>query len=67
MFLPRQMNPEQPKKEKFLDRLASENGVAVVVLDADGNEIVAANDNSICRLLYNSGQFGSQCAKFCGS
>lgn len=61
------MNPEQPKKEKFLDRLASENGVAVVVLDADGNEIVAANDNSICRLLYNSGQFGSQCAKFCGS
>lgn len=54
------------KKEKFLDRIASENGVAVVVLDDKGSEAAASNNNSICKVLYPSGEFGSRCAEFCG-
>lgn len=61
------MNPEQKKKEKFLDRVASETGVALVVLDADGRQAAAANNNSICRLLYDSKEFGPACARDCGS
>lgn len=61
------MNPEQKKKEKFLDRVASETGVALVVLDADGSQAAAANNNSICRLLYDSQEFGPACARDCGS
>lgn len=67
MFVSRPMNPEQSKKGKFLDRLASENGVAVVVLDADGKEVAAANNNSICKLLYHSTEFGPECARYCGA
>lgn len=63
----RPMNPEQKKKEKFLDRVASETGVALVVLDADGRQAAAANNNSICRLLYDSKEFGPACARDCGS
>lgn len=54
------------KKEKFLDRIASENGVAVVVLDETGGEAAASNNNSICKVLYPSAEFGSRCAEFCG-
>ncbi|MFN3419234.1 MAG: diguanylate cyclase [Pyrinomonadaceae bacterium] len=61
------MNPEQKKKGKFLDRVASETGVALVVLDADGRQAAAANNNSICRLLYDSKEFGPACARDCGS
>lgn len=63
----RPMNPEQKKKGKFLDRVASETGVALVVLDADGRQAAAANNNSICRLLYDSQEFGPACARDCGS
>ncbi len=55
-----------PKKEKFLDRLADENGVAIVVVDAEGNEASASNNNSMCRSLYASKEFAPECAKFCG-
>ena len=54
------------KKEKFLDRIASENGVAVVVLDDKGDEAATSNNNSICKVLYPSVEFGSRCAEFCG-
>ncbi len=61
------MNPfAPPSKGKLLERLAEENGVAVVVLDGEGNEAATANNNSICAALYGSSSAGSECAKFCG-
>jgi len=60
------MNPVQPKKGKFLNSLASENGVAVVIVDASSNEIVKANNNSMCRVLMASPEFAPKCAQDCG-
>lgn len=54
------------KKEKFLDRLADEQGVAIVVVDAECREVSISNNNSMCRSLYGSKEFGGECAKFCG-
>ncbi len=54
------------KKEKFLDRLAEENGVAIVVVNEDCNEVSVSNNNSMCRSLSASAEFAPQCAKFCG-
>ncbi len=54
------------KKEKFLDRLAEENGVAIVVVNEDCEEVSVSNNNSMCRSLYSSAEFAPQCAKFCG-
>ncbi len=55
-----------PKKEKFLDRLAEENGVAVVVVNKDSKEVSVSNNNSMCRSLYTSAEFAPRCAEFCG-
>ena len=55
-----------PKKEKFLDRLAEENGVAIVVVNEDCKEISVSNNNSMCRSLYSSTEFAPRCAEFCG-
>lgn len=60
------MSSATAKKEKFLDRLADDNGVAVVVVDSEGNEVSVSNNNSICRSLYGSKEFAPECAKFCG-
>lgn len=60
------MSVEEPKKGKFLESLAEENGVAIVVLDRDGNEKAVANNNSICGVLYPSTEFGPKCAEDCG-
>lgn len=60
------MSPVEPKKEKFLERLATENGVAIVILDERAEEVATANNNSICRALYTSKEFGLRCAKDCG-
>lgn len=60
------MSSAAAKKDKFLDRLADENGVAIVVVDADGNEASESNNNSMCRSLYGSKEFAPECAKFCG-
>ena len=57
---------DPPKKEKFLHRLAEENGVAIVVLNEDAEEVSVSNNNSMCRSLYSSAEFAPQCAKFCG-
>lgn len=57
---------EKPTKTRFLDRVADENGVAVVVLDRDGGEISASNNNSICRTLWDSAEFRPECDKYCG-
>lgn len=60
------MSPQDGKKLKMLDRVAEENGVAVVVLDDQSVEISASNNNSICRALYPSKKFGPRCAEYCG-
>ncbi len=55
-----------PKKEKFLDKLADENGVAIVVVDEDSTEVSVSNNNSMCRSLYSSAQFAPRCDEYCG-
>lgn len=55
-----------PKKEKFLDRLAEENGVALIVVDPEGNTPSESNNNSMCRNLYGSEEFAPECDKYCG-
>lgn len=55
-----------PKKLKFLDRVAGENGVAIVVMDSESREASASNNNSMCRILYPSAEFGPSCAEYCG-
>ena len=54
------------KNESPLENLAAESGVAIVVLDKSGTERTAANNNSICRDLYPSQEFGPRCAEYCG-
>src|SRR5688500_1961777 len=60
------MSPQEAKKQKNLDRVAEDNGVAVVVLDERSHEISASNNNSICRALTASAEFAPKCAEFCG-
>lgn len=60
------MTPKQRPKIKFLDRIAEDSGLAVVVLDESGGEVSASNNNSICRVLFPSNEFGPRCAEFCG-
>ncbi len=55
-----------PKKEKFLDRLAEDSGVAIVVVNKDSKEISASNNNSMCRSLSASAEFAPRCAEYCG-
>ena len=60
------MSLRHPKKKKFIERLAHESGVAIVVVDEQSREIDAANNNSICRVLTASDEFNPRCAEFCG-
>ena len=60
------MSPQEAKKQKTLDRVAEDNGVAVVVLDERSHEVSASNNNSICRALTASAEFAPKCAEFCG-
>jgi diguanylate cyclase (GGDEF)-like protein len=60
------MAAKEVRNEKAIEALAAESGVAIVVLDKDGNERAAANNNSICANLYPSAEFGPRCAEFCG-
>ncbi len=60
------MSLADENKAQLLDRLAAESGVAVVVVDENSNEVAAANNNSMCRLLYPSADFGPFCAEYCG-
>ncbi|MDM7921957.1 MAG: diguanylate cyclase [Pyrinomonadaceae bacterium] len=60
------MSSSAHKNQDALDRLADENGVAVVVLDNNAAEIAAANNNSICRSLWRSEEFRPRCNEFCG-
>ena len=56
----------QTRSGKFLDRLADESGLAVVVVDENARELDSANNNSMCRELYYSEEFAPKCAEFCG-
>jgi diguanylate cyclase (GGDEF)-like protein len=60
------MSSAGAKKEKKLDRLAGENGVAIVVLNEDSQEVSASNNNSICRTLFSSSEFAPRCGEYCG-
>src|SRR6188768_2132840 len=60
------MSPREAKKQKMLDRVAEDNGVAVVVLDENSHEVSASNNNSMCRALWASAEFAPLCAEYCG-
>ncbi len=60
------MGGQATKKKRLLDRIAEENGVAVVVLDQNSVEISVSNNNSICRALTASAEFAPKCAEYCG-
>jgi diguanylate cyclase (GGDEF)-like protein len=60
------MSPQAGKKQKMLDRVAEDNGVAVVVLDENSREVSVSNNNSICRALTSSSKFARRCAHYCG-
>ena len=47
-------------------KLANESGVSVVTVDENSSVLTRTNDNSICQVLYNSKEFASSCAQFCG-
>jgi diguanylate cyclase (GGDEF)-like protein len=49
-----------------LASIARETGLAVALVDSEGHEFAAANNNSICRSLNPGGEFSSACARFCG-
>ncbi len=53
--------------ENELERLAVDNGVAIVVVDDGGRQTFTANDNSICRVLNPDGKLIGQCRDFCGT
>ncbi len=61
------MSVQREIPAKFvLDRVADERGVAIVIVDRDGIEISASNDNSICRNLNPDGELVGICSAFCG-
>ncbi|MEO8574629.1 MAG: diguanylate cyclase [Pyrinomonadaceae bacterium] len=60
------MSPQAGKKQKMLDRVAEENGVAIVVLDENSHEVSVSNNNSLCSALTSSPEFRPRCAEFCG-
>ncbi len=49
-----------------LEVYAAKNGVAIIVADGSSHQEVLANNNSVCEVLYNSVEFGPECARFCG-
>ena len=60
------MSSSPTNKDKFLDRLADESGVAIVVVDEESTDVSVSNNNSICRSLYGSEEFAPDCEEFCG-
>ena len=60
------MSVVDEKDELTLESLAEQHGVAVVVVDENSIAVASANNNSICSQLYDSADFGSACAEYCG-
>ncbi|MEO8073911.1 MAG: diguanylate cyclase [Acidobacteriota bacterium] len=52
--------------KEIQNNLADGNGMAVIVVDENSKVIDEANNNSICKILYSSAEFSSECDKFCG-
>lgn len=45
---------------------AEDSGLAIIITDKNSKSLVEANNNSMCRFLYESEEFEPQCAEFCG-
>lgn len=63
------MNAKPTHKENWKppqDRLAENSGLAIVVVGENSSDLIESNNNSVCRILYNSEEFAPECAKFCG-
>ncbi len=52
--------------EEMQDKIANDCGLSVVTVDEHCAVLAASNDNSICNVLFDSEEFASSCAKFCG-
>jgi diguanylate cyclase (GGDEF)-like protein len=62
---PMSENPGSNGNE-MLKRIADKAGVAIAIVDRNGRQILAANNNSICRNLNPGKEFSPECAKYCG-
>lgn len=60
------MSSDETNQQRQLDELAEQNGLAVIVVDGNSFELSESNNNSMCRILYNSEEFAPKCAEFCG-
>lgn len=64
------MGAKQTQEEKnwqaTQNELAERGGSAIVIADENSPDLAESNNNSICRVLYNSEDFAPECAKFCG-
>jgi diguanylate cyclase (GGDEF)-like protein len=60
------MSSDETNQQRQLDELAEQNGLAVIVVDENSTELSESNNNSMCRILYNSEEFAPKCAEFCG-
>ncbi len=57
---------KQNQQAEIQNELADKNGLAIMLVDENSTNIHGANNNSICKTLYSSDEFSSECAKFCG-
>ena len=53
-------------EKQIIELLAERSGLAIVVADGKSEPIDGANNNSMCRALYNSKEFAARCQEFCG-
>lgn len=60
------MNSEKTNEQNQLDELADRSGLALVFVDENSSVLSESNNNSMCRILYNSPEFARSCAEFCG-
>ena len=60
------MSSDEKQQQRQLDDLAEQSGLAVIVVDENSTELSESNNNSMCRILYNSEEFAPKCAEFCG-
>ena len=60
------MSSDETNQQRQLDELAEQSGLAAIVVDENSTELSESNNNSMCRILYNSEEFAPKCAEFCG-
>lgn len=53
-------------ERNVFERLAAESGLAIVVVDENASVVSESNNNSMCRVLYNSPKFAPVCDEYCG-